>query len=218
MAGIIKASGRQEPAQSGVARTFHFDDVGESYIGRIRAEAARIVAEARQEAAKIKLRATEEGRQAAIAAAQASLKQRLDSQLTNVMAALDQVTKTIEQSRHAWQQHWEQHAVGLATAIAARICRRELSKHPDITLQWVREALELVAGNAAIEVHLNAEDHAALAEHVEQIAQRLTGLGTIRIAADSTVSAGGVRVETQFGSLDEQLETQLARIAEELLS
>jgi flagellar assembly protein FliH len=218
MAGIIKAAGHAEPAAKGALAPFHFDDVGQSYLDRVRTEAARIVADARQEAAKIKAKATEEGRQAAIQAAQASLRTRLDQQLANVLTALRQAAQNIEHARHAWQQHWEQHAVHLAAAIAARICRRELSREPQITLGWIREALELAAGNAEIVLRLNPEDHAPLATHVEAITKQLTGLGSVRIVADPAINTGGCRVDTEFGSLDQQVESQLARITEELLN
>ena len=114
MAGIIKATGRMEPRGKSAATAFHFDDMGQSYLGRVKAEAAQIVATARQEAATIKAKATEEGRQAAIEAAQASLRTRLDQQLTSIVAALRQAVEKIDHSRHTWQQHWEQHAVELA--------------------------------------------------------------------------------------------------------
>jgi flagellar assembly protein FliH len=218
MAGIIKAAGRADSAATGALAPFHFDDVGQSYLARVRAEASRIVAEARQEAARIKAKATEEGRQAAIQAAQASLRTRLDQQLASVLAALHQATQQIEHSRHAWQGYWEQHALQVATAIAARLCRRELSRQPQITLDWVREALELAAGNAEIVVRLHPDDHESLAAHVESITKQLTGLGTVRIVADTAISAGGCRVDTQFGSLDQQLEAQVGRITEELLN
>jgi len=218
MAGIIKAAGLADSTAISALAPFHFDDVGQSYLARVRAEASRIVAEARHEAAKIKAKANEEGRQDAIQAAQASLGTRLDQQLASVLTALDRAAQQIEHSRHAWQCHWEQHAVQLATAIAARLCRRELSRQPQITLDWVREALELASGNAEIVVRLHPQDHESLAAHVESITKRLTGLGTVEIVADAAISAGGCRVDTQFGSLDQQLEAQVGRIAEELLN
>lgn len=218
MAGIIKADARSEPASKGVLKAFHFQDVGQSYLDRVRGEAARLVADARTEAAQIKTKATEEGRQAGIQAAQGSLRAQLDQQLASVLAAMRQAAETIEQSRQAWQQHWERHAVNLASAIAARLCRRELSREPQITLAWVREALEMAAGNAEIVLRLHPSDHATLATHVDAITGSLTGLGSVRMVADPTISAGGCRVDTEFGSLDQQLEQQLARITEELLS
>src|SRR5262245_43373136 len=218
MAGIIKAAERSKPAGASALVPFHFDDVGQSYLEHVRAEAARLVADARIEIAKIKAKATEEGRQAAIQAAQASLRTQLDQRLASVLTALGQAAQNIEHARHTWHQHWEQHAVALAAAISARLCRRELSRQPQITLQWIREALELARGNAEINLRLNPMDHESLAAHIELIIRQLTGLGTVRVIADPAITAGGCRVDTEFGSLDQQLEAQLARITEELLS
>jgi len=218
MAGIIKAQGCSEIAVSDAARPFQFDDMGQSYLGRVKAEAAKVMAEARQEAAKIKARAADEGKQAAIAAFEATLRTRLEQQLKSGLTALGQAAQAITDSRHAWQQHWETHAVQLAAAIAERLCRRELSREPKITLQWVREALELAAGNAQVTLRLNPADHAALATQMEHITQQVTGLAPVRIVADEAITPGGCRADTEFGSIDQQLETQLARITQELLA
>ena len=37
-----------------------------------------------------------------------------------------------------------------------------------------------------------------------------------KVVADEAISVSGCRVETEFGSIDQQIETQLERIAEEL--
>lgn len=218
MAGIIKASGHVDAAAKAPLKAFHFDDVGQSYLGRVRSEAVDIVTQARKEAAQIKAKAMEEGRQAAIQAAQASLKVRLDQQLGDILNALRQAVVQIEQSRQAWQQHWESHAVNLAAAIAKRLCRRELNRQPEISLSWIREALALAGNNAEVVLRLHPDDHTNLAQHVEKLKHELTGIGAIKVLSDPGVSAGGCRVETEFGSLDQQLESQLARIEEELLS
>jgi flagellar assembly protein FliH len=218
MAGIIKAAGEIDRSVSQATRAFQFDDVGRSYLDRVRAEASRILAEAHREAARIKAAATIEGRQAAIQAAQASLRGRLDQQLSSVLAALDKAAKGIEQSRHAWERNWEKHVIQLAAAIAKRLCRRELTRQPEITLEWVREALELAAGNAEIILRLHPDDVGTLESHLDTITKRLATLAPVRIVSDTTISEGGCRVDTEFGSLDQQLEAQIERITEELLA
>lgn len=217
MAGIIKAAGRTEPAVKGVFQPFQFDDVGDSYLKRVRAEAGRIIAEAQKQAAHIKTRAQAEGQQAAVQAAQAAMRSQLDQQLKHVLTALESAAQQIAHSRHAWQQHWEEQAVELAAHLARRICRDELSKKPEITHAWIREALDLAAGSGKVVVRLNPDDHRALEDQVQQIARRLTGVGAVQIVADAAVSPGGCRVETEFGTLDQQLDAQLARLTEELL-
>jgi flagellar assembly protein FliH len=217
MAGIIKAAGRTDAAMSTAISAFQFDDIEQSYLDRVRTEADRIMTEARREASRIKMDAIAEGRQAAIQAVEASLRTRLDQQLHSVLAALQQAAQGVVHSRHTWQQHWERHAVRLAAAIAERICRRELSREPEISLEWVREALEMAAGNAQITLRLNPDDHASLAGRIEAIAAQLSALAPVRVVSDNSITTGGCRVDTEFGSLDQQLEAQLARITEELL-
>lgn len=216
MAGIIKAAGRTNVAASEPARAFPFADMGESYLSRVHAEAAKIIAEARAEAAKLKAKAAEDGKQAAIAAVEATLRARLEQQLKSGLTALGQAAQRIAESRHAWQQHWEAHALTLAAAIAERVCRRELSRNPQISSTWIREALELAAGNAQVTLRLHPADEAALAPQAQRIAHQIAGLAPLRIMADESITAGGCRVETEFGALDQQLEAQLARIFEEL--
>jgi flagellar assembly protein FliH len=217
MATIIKAATSVQPGTSPPLKAFQFDEMGSSYVGRVRAEAARIIAEAKNQAAQIKAKARQEGRQAAVDEVQAAFAARLDEQLASVLAALEGAGRQIAESRQAWQQHWERHAVELAAAMAARVCRRELSRQPEISLEWVREALALAAGSGTIVLRLHPDDHAALRQQIEAIAGRLAGIGNVQVVSDAAISPGGCRVETEFGLLDQQLESQLARLSEELL-
>jgi len=41
-------------------------------------------------------------------------------------------------------------------------------------------------------------------------------IGDADVASDPSLSAGGCRVETRFGTIDQQIESQLQRIEEEL--
>ena len=217
MAGIIKATGRDAPPASMPLRAFHFENVGQAYLDRVRSEAARLVAEARKEAERIRAQAAEEGRKAGLEAAQAALRPRLEKQLADATAALRQAVQAVLHARHTWQQHWQQHAVDLALAIARRICRRELARCPEITMAWVREALGLVVGHGQVLVRLNPQDHATLAGDVHKLAAELAGLGSVQVVPDPQIDPGGCRIDTEFGSLDQQLETQLNRLREELL-
>jgi flagellar assembly protein FliH len=216
MAGIIKAGGRISADNSGTGVAYQFDDMGNAYLAKIKAEAAAIVAQARDEAARVKASAVEEGRKAGLQAAEASFKTKVEQQLQSISAALDQAVQTIVASRQAWQKHWEQHALHVAAAIAARIARREIANTPAIALDLIREALELAAGNEHVVLRLNPADHAAMSGQLAQLTARLGKLAPAEIVADGSIAAGGSRVDTEFGSIDQQIETQLARILAEL--
>ena len=216
MAGIIKAGTALNPSSGTAGATYQFGDMENAYLEKVRAEANAIIAKARQEAANLQAQAAEQGRKAAMQAAEQALKSKVDQQLQSVVPAMQQAVTAILDARQAWQHHWEQQGLHLATAIAERIIRREVSQRPEITLDLIREALELAAGSPRLTLRMNPADHAALGDRVTALTQQLARVGETRVVADPAISVGGCRVESEFGSVDQQLESQLARINEEL--
>ncbi|MEN6493501.1 MAG: FliH/SctL family protein [Thermoguttaceae bacterium] len=224
MSGIIKATDNNLGVQ---CVTFNLDDMAvraEQYVQQcltqLRSEATKTVTKAKQESEAIRKQAEAEGRKAGQAAGEAAIEQivekQLSKQLATLLPALRQVVEDIRHAKQAWLTHWEKNAVHLAAAIAARVIRRELAAQPEIPLALVREALELAAGNSQVRVHMNPADHAALGSQVQSLIKEITPLAPAELLADPQITPGGCRVDTQFGSIDQQLETQLARIEEEL--
>ncbi|MEX0977257.1 MAG: FliH/SctL family protein, partial [Pirellulales bacterium] len=136
----------------------------------------------------------------------------VEKQLLAARAAVD----AIHAARAQWLAHWQHAALGVATAIAERIIRREVERAPDVTLALVREALELAAGSADVQLVMHPDDLAALSGQVERLTAELARLGEARIVTDASITRGGCRVDTRFGTIDQQFELQLARIALEL--
>jgi flagellar biosynthesis/type III secretory pathway protein FliH len=212
MATIIRAA---DPSHDPHAVAFNFDDLtarAAEHVSQANAAAAKIVAEAQEQADAIRQQAAEEGRQAANRAA----RQTVAEQLAPVLSALRQAAMDLQAAKQTWLAHWESSAVRLASAIAARIVRGELHRQPEITLAWVREALELAAGSPNVRVLLNPQDHKKLGTQVRALTEAMSGLGDAQVTADATIERGGCRVETRFGTIDQQCESQLKRIEEEL--
>ncbi len=215
MAGVIKAA-THTGELSGPAVPFQFGDMGQAYLQKVRAEAAAIMQQARDEAAKVKASAMEEGKKAALAAAEVTLRTRIDGQLQTLLPTLQQAVQQVQQSRQAWQRHWEEHSLKLAIGIAQRVIRRQIEQQPEITIDLIREGLELAVGYEHISVRLNPADHAALGDRVLKISQHMAQLGQVQVISDPQITAGGCRIDTEFGNVDQQIETQLQRIAHEL--
>jgi flagellar biosynthesis/type III secretory pathway protein FliH len=212
MASIIRATARSGGVQ-GIA--FNFDDLSveaHKYLEKVRAEAAKILVQAQQEAAAIRKQAERDGQQAALRSVEAIIQR----QLATVLPALRQVIEEIRHAKQAWLSRWEAGAVHVAAAIARRVTRRELSRQPEITLDLVREALELAAGSTQLRIHLNPGDHQAMGTQVQMLTKELCHLAEVELVADPEITPGGCRVETRFGAIDQQFEAQLARIEEEL--
>lgn len=216
MASVIKTDDQNRAIQ-GVA--FNFDDMAvkaAQYLEKVKLEAAQIIVKAKQEAAVARQQGEAEGRRAAQQAVEQMLQKQLGQQLSTLLPALRQAIQDIHHAKQAWLRHWEQSGVHLASAIASRVLRRELAMQPDIPLKLVRDALELAAGSAQVRLHLNPTDHAALLPQIQLLVKEISGLGPTEIVADPSITAGGCRLETRFGTIDQQFEAQLARIEEEL--
>jgi flagellar assembly protein FliH len=213
---VIKAAG---PHRTSDALPFRFDEMehlASGYLDTVRAAAAKIVSQANEEADLIRQNAKRDGKQAAVDAARQILEKEVTRQLDTLLPAVRQAIDALHEARANCLRAWEENVVRLAAAIAARVIRRELSRQPDISLALVREALELATGSPQMTVRLHPHDHAALAPHVAALTAEIARQAAVEIVADSTITVGGCRIDTQFGSIDQQIETQLARIEQEL--
>ncbi len=216
MSSVIKSFSAQRLRDGG---TFNLEDLtvrANGYLAEVRAQATSLLVKAQREATEIRQRAEHDGRQAALTAAEAQLDERIGKQMGSLLPALTEAVQGIVQARQKWLAHSETTMLKVATSIAARIARRELTRQPEITLTLVREALEMAAGSTQIQVRLNPTDHAALGGQVETLVAELVRVGGAEVIADETISVGGCRVDTRFGGIDQQFEAQLARIEEEL--
>lgn len=224
MSGIIKATDNNNAVQ---CVAFNLDDMAaraerhvHQCLDQLRAEGNKIVAKAKEEAQSIRKQAEVEGRKAGETAGRAAIEQiverQLSEQLGTLLPALKQMVEEICHAKQAWLTHWEKNVVHLAAAIAQRVIRRELTAQPEISLALVREALELASGSSQVRVYMNPADHAALGTQVQTLVKEFSPLAPAELLADPQITSGGCRVDTQFGSIDQQLEIQLARIEAEL--
>jgi flagellar biosynthesis/type III secretory pathway protein FliH len=220
MATIIKNRIQAEPTRKTVRPVaYNFNDMtgqADDYLEMVRQEAGKIIQQAKQEAVGIKEQAEQAGRKAARDAVEAILDEKVSRQMQSLIPALNHAVSQIEDSKEEWLRHWETTVVKLATAIAKRIIRREIKAEPKLTLEWIREALRLAAGSAEITVRLCPEDHQTLRTEADALASLFLPLANANIIADPDITQGGCRLETEFGVIDQQIETQLARVEEEL--
>jgi flagellar assembly protein FliH len=201
---------------------FNFDDLqgqADCYLDEVRRQGQQLLEKARQEALAMKPQFEAEARRAAEETVQERVEQ-LAEQLVNqrlqtLRPALEQAVGAIERARGDWAAQWESQAVHLAVAIAQRIIRRELAGDPQIQAAYIREALELAVGQQ-VRVRIHPDDRESLGRVAGQWLEQSLARASAELVADPSVSPGGCLVETQHGQIDQRIETQLARIEEEL--
>jgi flagellar assembly protein FliH len=219
MSGIIKAHGLESGTRPLHAVAFNFEDVSDKardYLDSVRQQAEKILAQAREQAARISEQAKQDGYELARAETDRAAQERLDQAIQHALPLLEQTTAAIRHSQHSWLRHWERQTVHLASAIARRIIGRELQLAPEITLELVREALELALGGGRVRLHLHPHDCELLRNQLSAITAQLNRLAPAEIVSDESIQQGGCKAVTEFGSVDYQIDSLLARIEEEL--
>jgi flagellar assembly protein FliH len=219
MASVIK-SGRVIPSGTAVQHSeFNFEDMSENatkYLDSVKQKAAEIVHDAQKQSQNVREQAARQGQASAEQAAKEAALQHAAAQWKSLAPALQQAIDETAAMRAGWVRQWESNIVQLVIAIARQVIRKELSCQPQITEAWIREALDLASGAPSITLQLNPDDYEALGEQRESIRQHFGQMSETHVVADPAISRGGCRVVTDYGRIDQQLETQLERIQEEL--
>jgi flagellar biosynthesis/type III secretory pathway protein FliH len=219
MAAIIKSGVISNDGNGLHSVAFNFEDMSDRaarYLDTVRSQAEQILTDAKQRAAEITALAKNAGQQEALAEATQVVERKLDQSLDTLLPAIRQAIAAIGFEKERWLKKWEQETVHLASAMAACVIRRELSKFPEISVDLAREALQLAMGSGRLRLLLNPSDIETLGDRTDQLANEFSNLAPTDIVADESVRPGGCQVVTEFGSLDQNIDVQLRRIEEEL--
>jgi len=128
------------------------------------------------------------------------------AQVDAVVERLGRSIEELSSLRGRLRRQAESDLIKLATAIARRILRRELSVDPEALAGIAKAALERLGTREACRVRIHPAHAPALARYLEASGAK------VEIQADRTLDPGSVLFETAVGTLDAGLETQLGEI------
>jgi flagellar assembly protein FliH len=184
-----------------MARVIRADRRGPAVIPALVLDAAArahaIIAEAESRAHALRERALAEGR----AAARAELARELL-----------QLTQAHEHAVAAL----EPQAIAVALQAAQSIVGAEISAHPERIQAIVAPLIARLSRARTIELRVHPDDRPALEASLAAIAARSERPVALRVEPDPQISRGGCVVRSEIGTLDAQVETQLAAFARAL--
>jgi len=216
----------------GTRIVFNYEDINQrcqEQVTNAQAEADTILEKAKHEADVIKQQAFDEGRtkgyEAGSQDAQTEIERRAadlaeqaaNKKLETTLPAMIEAADALALERDRWLTEWEAAGVRLSVAIAEKVIGHELAAQPELSNELVARALELAAGNPQVKLRLHSEDAKLLGAHAEEVIKTMARCSEAQITPDDKISRGGCLVETQHGAIDARIETQLQRIASELL-
>ncbi len=213
-------------------RSFSMTDIeveAASLLEGAKARATAIVERARTEAADTRREGYElgyaEGTQAGHAEGHAAGmiegrdKAYAESQekVTDLATQLDATLRTFNADREALAARAGGEVPHLAVAIAERIVKRAGSFDPNVCVANATAALRLVMRAHDVKLNVNPADFNLVKSLLPQLNHKWPALTHIELVEDSNVTRGGCRVYTEGGLIDADLQTQLDRIAADLI-
>ena len=198
---------------------FNYQDLeqqADAYLESVKRQAAELLANAQQESAAIREEARREGWEEAKRAAEEAALARVDEQLGSLLPAVQQTISSVQDLRQQWLQRWEANSLQLVLGIAERVIRREVKRDINVTQTWLRESLELASGCQQLRIRLHPHDYELLQNQTRSLQAEFVQLADAEIVPDAEVSPGGCCIDTEYGCIDQQIETQLTRIGQAL--
>lgn len=122
-------------------------------------------------------------------------------------------------AEQARQQAWaiiEPQTIDLVFALCKQVLKQEIEVSRTAALEIIRNAIRRVSDHGALRVRVHPEDLDMARSHRGELESLLDSNAQIEIVADRRIGQGGCVVETDSGSIDARLETQIASIGEAL--
>jgi flagellar assembly protein FliH len=166
--------------------------------------------QARQEAERIRKQAREEGY------AQGEQEGRLAGQekYEQAVRRMEAMLATLDREIGARNERYEEELLLLIKATVDRLVHHEVSVNRKVIQACLREALQYVAENSRVKVHLHADDFKRLREAGLEDPFLLEGKNHLQLVADPAVAAGGCFLETDFGEVDASIDTGRQKLYE----
>ncbi len=223
MAAVLKSAQLSHGSDYPQAVVYNVEDVqsrARDYLEQIQQEAAAILAAAKQEAIHIR----EQARQAGEAQAAAAIEQKIqqaaqqlsDARCRTAIAACESTVNQLTQDTTAWLTRWRNQTIELAARIAEKILRRELQDHDETLRVWMEEAIVAMRDVRELRVLVHPDDFSVAGRFLQQMAKAIPQAASVEILPDPEIKAGGCVVRSSHGQLDQQLESQLQRLVEQL--
>lgn len=183
------------------------------------AEAAELIEDAKTQAEALREAAWQEGFHAgsleARAAVEAELRAEWAVRQDALRQELDGIAADIGAARAKLWRSQESEMVALALDIAKQVIKTEVSQ-PAVVQAVLANALRRITDKDNVRVRVSVSDAPRVKEAREDLMEIVDGLRFIEIVEDRRVGDGGCVIETNAGTIDAKIETQIAEVARAL--
>ncbi len=116
----------------------------------------------------------------------------------------------VAESREAFYQTVEPGLVRIAVAVAEKVLAQQLTLAPEMVVEMVRVHLQRLRDRYAVTVRVHPDDLPLLREAQPRLEQVTPGLQEFSLEGDASLERGDVVIESEHGSFDARLSSQMA--------
>jgi flagellar assembly protein FliH len=113
--------------------------------------------------------------------------------------------------RHKIIETAEPEIVRLSVAIAERILNQHVALEPNSVLEMARSAITRLVNRETVTVRVNPADIETMRQHRDKLME-MNDIDNMRVIEDQRVDRGGVVIETDAGTIDAKISTQLREV------
>lgn len=201
-------------SRSSVVDVGDFRGVVDREVLDAKARAEQILAKADEAAKKIKQEAKEILDQVKAERDKAREQGLAEGHQEGLENSLEMLVRVKEMRAKLFQDN-QSEMIKLVFAIAKKIIGREFTENDKAILNVIRLAINDAVGEK-ITVRLNPQDHEKIKKNEEELLSTLEDHLTVGFREDEQIPVGGCVVDTEIGTIDAQLETQLKAIKKAL--
>jgi len=213
-AKIVKVIKGKEKVTSSIGEDFNRDSIEQD--GVIRGEVYSASAKARELLQKAQKEAEEIVRKAK----EQSDELRQSGYDTGYQEGLAQTTELMVKARMEHEQFLKnanRDVMDLAFKIAEKIIGKQLESEPATIISIVKQAMQSVRASKQVTIRIHPDDAKILRANDEELQEALGRQRVIDIMEDKKVHPGGCIIESEIGTVEAQLQTQLDRLKKILL-
>lgn len=221
MASVIKQGTLNEELHAPDA--FNVQDVqqrADQYMADMKIKAAEIIQQAEDQAAGIRETAKQQGLTDAehefTAKVESQAHQLSDARCKTAIQTCEHTVTKLTESTSAWLGNWRQQTVTLAARMAEKLVRHQMQDSEEVLAAWLEEAIAATRDMRDLRVLVNPDDFAVAGRFLTQLAKTIPQAASAEVVPDPEVSLGGCIVRNNDGLIDQQLETQLERLIDQL--
>jgi flagellar assembly protein FliH len=129
-------------------------------------------------------------------------------EMSDMMSTMHNLVDMARMERHKLIESAEPELVRLATGIAERILHQQIALDRGVVVEMAKVAIGRLVDRESVTVRVNPADLERMRQHRDEFLNA-SDIKHLRILEDQRVDRGGVLVETDGGTIDARISTQL---------